>query len=96
MEVDHCACPTCATLWHLDGKEEVGVVMHCDNCARNFKVGRWYGRFYPTLFGSLFRKPACPQCGGTNSVRGRQVGRSFPDLFLRQCNDCCAVWIARK
>ena len=96
MQVDHCVCPNCAALWHFEGSEDVGVTTHCDMCARNFRVGRWYGKFYPNLFGSLFRKPECPQCKSTNSARGRQVRWSFPDLYLRQCKDCCAVWVARK
>lgn len=96
MAVDHCVCPNCAFLWQLDGFEDVGVVMHCDHCARNFRVGRWWGKFYPNLFGSLFRKPVCPQCSGSNSTRGTQVGFHDLDLYMRQCADCFAVWIARK
>ncbi len=96
MTVDHCICPNCAILWEFDEPEETGVVTHCNHCARNFKVGRWCGKHYPNLFASLFRSPICPQCSGTNSTRGQQVGFYSVNLYLRQCKDCCAVWIARK
>lgn len=92
---DHAACPNCAFVNIFDGPLEPGEVVTCDNCACDFRAGRWFGQHYPSLLGSLFRAPQCPGCGGTNSVRGKQVGR-LPDLYLRQCNQCHAVWVARK
>ncbi len=96
MQVDHAACPNCAYIWQFEGPVDTGEIAHCDRCARDFRVGRWYGQFYPNLFGSLFRKPVCPQCGGTNSKRGIQVGFYSLSLYMRQCQDCYGVWVARK
>lgn len=94
--LDHAPCPNCAFMWYFDGPVAPGEIAHCDNCARDFRAGRWHGKHYPSLLGSLLRAPQCPGCGGTNSVRGKQVGYSFPDLFMRQCNDCHSIWVARK
>jgi len=96
MGYDHAICPNCAYIWQFDGLVEAAEIVHCDNCARDFRAGRWCGKHYPSLFGSLFRAPQCPQCSGTNSVRGKQVGFYSVRLYLRQCRDCHAVWIARK
>ena len=97
MQVDHCICPHCTALWQFEVLVETGDVEHCDCCARNFRVGKWYGKYFPTLFGSLFSKPKCPQCDGTNSTRGKQVAFWPPlDLYVRQCQVCDAVWVARK
>ncbi len=96
MQVDHCVCPNCSALWDFDEPEDVGVVTHCNLCAKDFRAGRWFGKHYPSLFGSFLRSPQCPQCQGTNSVRGKKVGYGFPDLYLRQCQGCWSVWAARK
>ena len=95
MQVDHCVCPNCAALWNFEGLEDTGVVTHCNMCARDFRVGRWYGEHYPNAIVSLFSFPACPQCNGKNSARGKRVGFS-PTFYLRQCTDCSAVWVSRK
>ena len=96
MQVDHAICLICSFNWQFDGFVEVGEVTECDHCARVMTIGRWYGESYPSLFGSFFRSPQCPQCHGTNSIRGKKVGYGFPDLFLRQCQGCWSVWAARK
>ena len=96
MGFDHAVCINCAFLWRFDGLEDAGVVHHCDNCARPFTVGRWCGKHYPNAFVGLFSRPACPQCGGTSSTRGKQVGHGNPDLYMRQCQSCWSVWVARK
>lgn len=47
MGVDHAVCINCSFIWQFDGMEDVGVVHHCDHCARPFTVGRWCGKHYP-------------------------------------------------
>jgi len=96
MGYDHAACPHCGWIWQFDGLLEPGEVVHCNHCANDFRAGRWCGKHYPSFFGSLFRSPVCPQCNGTNSVRGKQVGFYSIRLYMRQCRDCHAVWVARK
>jgi hypothetical protein len=96
MGYDHAVCPICAFIWHFDGLVEAGEIVHCDNCARDFRAGRWCGKHYPNALANLFSRPACPQCNSTNSFRGKKVGYGFPDLYMRQCQDCWSVWVARK
>ena len=96
MGYDHAIYPNCAFIWQFDGLVDAGEIVHCDNCARDFRAGRWCGKHYPNVFASMFSRPACPQCNSTNSTRGKQVGFYSVWLYLRQCRDCHAVWVARK
>lgn len=96
MGYDHAICPNCAFIWQFDGLVDAGEIVHCDHCANDFRAGRWCGKCYPNYFASLFRSPVCPQCKSTNSTRGVQVGFYRMNLYLRQCKDCSATWVARK
>lgn len=95
MQVGHCLCPNCGTLWEFDEPQNVGLVNDCMVCARSFRVGQWCGQHFANVFASWFTSPACPQCSGKNSVRCRKVACG-PNQYLRQCQDCWAVWIARS
>ena len=94
--LDNAPCPFCLYMWYFDGPVDPGEVVHCDNCARDYRAGRWYGKHYPNALVGFFTAPVCPQCGGTNSMQGKTVSYSLPQLRVRQCRDCHAVWVARK
>ena len=93
---DHCLCIRCGNFYELEFPVETGTVLRCELCARDFKVGKWYGEHWKSGLLYLFSHRGCPQCDraqGANSTRGKQVVLGSPNRYLRQCNCCCAAWI---
>ena len=93
---DHCICIRCGNLYELEFPVETGTVLRCEECARNYTVGKWYGEHWKSGLLHLFSHRGCPQCDraqGSNSTRGKQVVLGSPNRYLRQCNHCCATWI---
>ena len=95
MKVDHCKLMCCATTRTFKGMVEVGTITHCNSCATDCVVGKWYGDCWPNGFASMFSgTPECPNCKGKNSWRGIQsdgLNSSGGDRYLRQCRNCHSV-----
>ena len=92
---DKCICIRCGSRYELDDPVEAGYKMQCDNCARVMTVGRFFGKHYAGVLKRSVERPRCPSCGSQNSTCGKKVliGFTSPDLYLRQCNQCHAVWM---
>lgn len=89
--LDHALCARCGILWECFDVC-VGDKLRCDNCAKEFNAGVWYGPQESNWMGRLCRgylKPKCPKCECQDTIKGKDT----VDTHVRQCLRCDSTWL---